>query len=355
MKKINKEKAAELLKKMGMPIPESFYRGPKGEKGEKGDRGMQGIQGEIGPKGDRGLEGPKGEKGDMGTSGKDGTSVSAEELKDKLLPEILRKLPAPTGNANRNIQVEGQNVLRPYTDINLVGTTSSILATTDNQNKTTIIQIPTGGVTPPGEALTETDDTNVTLTLGGSPSTALVNATSLTVGWTGILSSSRGGTGNSKGSLVSLFDHYADVGNVSTGEDDLYSDTLSAGQLANNGEKIEAEYGGTFVSSGTASREIRIYFGGTEIFDTGALTLSLSAAWTAYVTIIRASASVVRCMVSFTTEGAALAAYTAYTEVTGLTLVNTQVLKITGEAAGVGAATNDIVAKLGSISFVPAA
>jgi len=40
-------------------------------------------------------------------------------------------------------------------------------------------------------ALTKTDDTNVTLTLGGSPSTALLQATSLTLGWTGTLADSR--------------------------------------------------------------------------------------------------------------------------------------------------------------------
>lgn len=45
-------------------------------------------------------------------------------------------------------------------------------------------------------ALTKTDDTNVTLTLGGSPTTSLLAATSLTLGWTGILAPSRGGTNN---------------------------------------------------------------------------------------------------------------------------------------------------------------
>jgi hypothetical protein len=44
-------------------------------------------------------------------------------------------------------------------------------------------------------ALTKTNDTNVTLTLGGSASTALLNAASLTLGWTGQLAVSRGGTG----------------------------------------------------------------------------------------------------------------------------------------------------------------
>jgi hypothetical protein len=40
-------------------------------------------------------------------------------------------------------------------------------------------------------ALTKTDDTNVTLTLGGSPTTALVNAASITAGWTGTLAANR--------------------------------------------------------------------------------------------------------------------------------------------------------------------
>lgn len=48
-----------------------------------------------------------------------------------------------------------------------------------------------------GAALTKVDDTNVTLTLGGSPSTSLLSATSLTLGWTGQLGVSRGGTGAS--------------------------------------------------------------------------------------------------------------------------------------------------------------
>lgn len=55
--------------------------------------------------------------------------------------------------------------------------------------------IPAGDIT--GAALTKADDTNVTLTLGGSPSTALLAATSITAGWTGQLAVSRGGTGNS--------------------------------------------------------------------------------------------------------------------------------------------------------------
>lgn len=46
-----------------------------------------------------------------------------------------------------------------------------------------------------GAALTKTDDTNVTVTLGGSSGSALLAAASMTLGWTGTLAVGRGGTG----------------------------------------------------------------------------------------------------------------------------------------------------------------
>lgn len=46
-----------------------------------------------------------------------------------------------------------------------------------------------------GAALTKADDTNVTLTLGGTPASALLASASLTLGWTGTLAVARGGTG----------------------------------------------------------------------------------------------------------------------------------------------------------------
>ena len=48
-----------------------------------------------------------------------------------------------------------------------------------------------------GAALTKTDDTNVTLTLGGTPATSLLRAASITVGWSGVLAVGRGGLGGS--------------------------------------------------------------------------------------------------------------------------------------------------------------
>lgn len=87
------------------------------------------------------------------------------------------------------------------TVVGLVTANSSVLITSSGGVPSLSTTLP-AGLTIPGyqatitpAALTKTDDTNVTLTLGGTPATALLQATSLTLGWTGTLSVSRGGTG----------------------------------------------------------------------------------------------------------------------------------------------------------------
>ena len=89
-----------------------------------------------------------------------------------------------------------------FAGLNLNGATSgtlSLLATAITGTNTITFPAATGTVAltsqlPTPSALTRVDDTNVTLTLGGSPTVALLAATSLTLGWTGQLSLTRGGT-----------------------------------------------------------------------------------------------------------------------------------------------------------------
>jgi hypothetical protein len=69
------------------------------------------------------------------------------------------------------------------------------------------------GATFTASPLTEVNDTNVTLTLGGTPTTALLQAVSITVGWTGTLSPVRGGTGvNNGASTITLGGSLTTVG-----------------------------------------------------------------------------------------------------------------------------------------------
>lgn len=83
-----------------------------------------------------------------------------------------------------------------------------------------------------GAVLSEVNDTNVTMTLGGNPSTALLNATSMTLGWTGQLAVSRGGTGGSTFTAYSVIC----AGTTATGAFQNVSGVGSANQvLVSNG------------------------------------------------------------------------------------------------------------------------
>ena len=153
-----------------------------------------------------------------------------------------------------------------------------------------------------------------------------------------------------------LFDYFADAGNShATNEIDLYSSTLAAGQFATNGDKVHAYYAGTLVGHATATRDLRVYCGGTAIFDSTGITLAVTGVFKINVEIIRVSASVIRSIVDAQIPGASLTSLTTYTNLAGLTLANTQILKLTGQAGGVGAAINDLIATLGAVSFEPAA
>lgn len=85
---------------------------------------------------------------------------------------------------------------------------------------------------PTGAAFTKVDDTNVTATLGGSPTTAVINAMSFTLGWTGQLAVPRGGTGNSTFTAYSVIC----AGTTATGAFQNVSGVGTSGQvLVSNG------------------------------------------------------------------------------------------------------------------------
>ena len=78
-------------------------------------------------------------------------------------------------------------------------------------------------------ALTESNDTNVTMTLGGTPSTALLQAVSMTLGWIGELSLARGGTNaNLTASNGGIFYSTASAGAILAG-------TVTANQVLLSG------------------------------------------------------------------------------------------------------------------------
>lgn len=152
-----------------------------------------------------------------------------------------------------------------------------------------------------------------------------------------------------------LADHFADAGNTGTSETDLYIDTVAGATLSTNGHKLHANFSGSFAASPTATRQLRVYFAGTLIFDSGALSTTSAGAWQIEIMIIRESSSVVRCIVWAEYTGPATPAAATYTRITGLTLTSSQTLRLTGQAAGTGASSGDINATIGHLELLPAA
>jgi hypothetical protein len=97
-------------------------------------------------------------------------------------------------------------------------------------------------------ALTSANDTNVTITLGGTPSTALLHAASITMGWSGQLSLARGGS--------------------------------NASLTASNGGIIYSTASAMAVLAGTATANLPLLSGSTSAPTWGAFALSLGGALT---------------------------------------------------------------------------
>ncbi len=90
------------------------------------------------------------------------------------------------------------------------------------------------GQVAPG-ALTGVNDTNVTLSLGGAPSIALLNSASLTLGWTGTLSPARGGLGANNSAATGIPQFASGTPSVSTAlANNTTATTQTAGDSSTN-------------------------------------------------------------------------------------------------------------------------
>ena len=163
--------------------------------------------------------------------------------------------------------------------------------------------------------------------------------------------------GTSSGNIAkvggTIFDTYTTVGNGTTVDTDLITHTLPADVLANNGDKVWVHFGGFILGHATALRALTFYFAGNVVLGSGAVNYATNTHWQISCMFIRVSSSVVRpqgCM-HITGAGTRVAS----NEITGLTLSGTNIIKVMGQASGVGAATNDILGRNGTIEFQPVA
>lgn len=156
-----------------------------------------------------------------------------------------------------------------------------------------------------------------------------------------------------------LFSRSVDAGNTGTGEDNLYVDTTTGVDcFLVNGDAVAILYGGTFVGS-TSDKRLRLYTYDTLIYDSGALAIASAAGWELRAWVVRASPSELRCVASLAVGGLTTIPPIVYTSIVGsppgVSLPEPVTFRLTGEASGTGPATNDLVARLGSIRHVPTA
>lgn len=142
------------------------------------------------------------------------------------------------------------------------------------------------------------------------------------------------------------------VGNSGTTETDLFSFSVPENTLRKDRESLEFWFGGTLLSHATATRQLRVKFGATTIFDSTAQTNTTNYEFSIRGQIIRVNATSQKSIVFLNTTQAQLFVFADYTT-SAETLSSASILKLTGQAGGVGAATNDIKFELGKVSWFP--
>lgn len=137
------------------------------------------------------------------------------------------------------------------------------------------------------------------------------------------------------------------VGNVGTGDDTLFTYIIQANTLNSGNKGLILSCSGTFANT-INSKRIRVKFGGTTIFDSGALAITAAADWSIYCEVIRTGAATQKCITRLSTSSSVLVATVDY-NTCAATLSNNNALAVTGEAT----ANDDIVGEIFNITFKP--
>ncbi len=144
------------------------------------------------------------------------------------------------------------------------------------------------------------------------------------------------------------------TGNVGGGEDTLITYTIPAAVLTTAGDYIEFDTWGSFAANAN-TKDLKIYFGATVIFDSTALILN-GVDWRGHGKIVRTGATTQKATTEFTIGGTLLGAVTTTTTTTSApteTLANTAVFKVTGTDSGVTPVDNSIVQQAMVLKWYP--
>jgi hypothetical protein len=192
---------------------------------------------------------------------------------------FVSNFPSQTGNNGKFLYTSGsvlswqpalQNPMTAIGDMIYGGVSGAVTVLTGNQSavRQYLQQVGTGSASAAptwggivstdisGQALTKTDDTNVTLTLSGTPGNSVLNAVGLTLGWSGTLTAARGGTGTGGVTGIMLGNSTAPVtgitgiggqilrANPSTGVYEFWTPTYLESPMTQLGQIIYSGAGG---------------------------------------------------------------------------------------------------------------
>lgn len=170
---------------------------------------------------------------------------------------------------------------------------------------------------------------------------------------TAALSTNSSGTMSFVALIRKLAGFNSTVQNTSTTETDLYTYTMPANTMTITDDEIEFTGFGNFTDA-SATADMKLYFAGTVVFDTGALGLAGGANAYSWKLVVKRTGTTTatahgilstRSGTSITSEG--------FLDLTSQDFTTTNIIKITGTAGGGTGGTGDIIGKSGKIVFFP--
>ena len=139
-----------------------------------------------------------------------------------------------------------------------------------------------------------------------------------------------------------------EVGNNAGGADtDVFSHTILAGTLHGQGGEIEFRVAGTFAATASTDKRVKVVWGATTIFDSGALAITTANSWSVYCRIMRDTAATAqKCICDFTTSSAVLPTTVSYNAASENLATN-----VTLKLALSGTNANDVVGEFYKTMF----
>lgn len=102
------------------------------------------------------------------------------------------------------------------------------------------------------------------------------------------------------------------AGNTAATETTLFSFWLPADTLQAGGDELVLQAFGTIAGTAAVDKQIKVFFGGTAIFDSGTLAITASASWSLVATISRTGQNTQKCSTALVTSDSVLRATTQY-------------------------------------------